>query len=322
VGDGRISLAWTMPASGVPTSGYVVSYAAAGGSWSTISLGARTSYTLTGLRNGTSYYVYLYAMSSGARSPAATATALLPNGTPRNYRVTSVGDGRLSFAWTVPASGVPTSGYFVSYAPAGGAWSTISLGARTSYTLTGLRNGTRYYVYLYAISSGGKSPAATASGVPGRRPDAVPLTVSNGNQAVTLRWRAPYNGGYPINGYVVQIGTNGVWRDLVTLPSSASSYTVRNLLNGRSYYFRVAAVNHFGQGASSQPSLARPVAPPPPPPSPGPCDPNYSGCVPIDSDVDCAGGSGNGPSYVVGPVRVIGNDIYDLDSDNDGIGCE
>ena len=52
------------------------------------------------------------------------------------------------------------------------------------------------------------------------------------------------------------------------------------------------------------------------------CDPNYSGCVPIASDVDCAGGSGNGPAYVKGPVRVIGQDIYDLDRDGDGIGCE
>lgn len=53
------------------------------------------------------------------------------------------------------------------------------------------------------------------------------------------------------------------------------------------------------------------------------CDPNYSGkCVPIASDVDCAGGSGNGPAYVSGPVTVIGSDIYDLDRDGDGIGCE
>jgi len=53
------------------------------------------------------------------------------------------------------------------------------------------------------------------------------------------------------------------------------------------------------------------------------CDPNYSGaCVPIASDVDCAGGSGNGPAYVRGPVRVIGSDIYDLDRDGDGIACE
>jgi hypothetical protein len=52
------------------------------------------------------------------------------------------------------------------------------------------------------------------------------------------------------------------------------------------------------------------------------CDSNYSGCVPIASDVDCAGGSGNGPAYVRGPVSVLGSDIYDLDRDGDGIACE
>jgi hypothetical protein len=39
-------------------------------------------------------------------------------------------------------------------------------------------------------------------------------------------------------------------------------------------------------------------------------------------DVDCAGGSGNGPSYVEGPVAVVGPDEYGLDADHDGIGCE
>ncbi|WP_243722746.1 G5 domain-containing protein [Actinomadura sp. 7K507] len=53
------------------------------------------------------------------------------------------------------------------------------------------------------------------------------------------------------------------------------------------------------------------------------CDENYSGaCVPIASDVDCAGGSGNGPAYVQGPVRVVGSDIYDLDRDGDGTACD
>jgi hypothetical protein len=69
------------------------------------------------------------------------------------------------------------------------------------------------------------------------------------------------------------------------------------------------------------------VARPPPPPAAsapvsGGCDPNYSGCVPIASDVDCEGGSGNGPAYVRGPVTVIGSDIYGLDNDSDGVGCE
>jgi hypothetical protein len=76
-------------------------------------------------------------------------------------------------------------------------------------------------------------------------------------------------------------------------------------------------------------------APPPAPAEPDPapeaapdgggdgCDPNYTGaCVPIASDVDCAGGSGNGPAYVQGPVYIVGGDPYDLDRDGDGIACD
>ncbi|KQV03018.1 hypothetical protein ASD13_06160 [Microbacterium sp. Root1433D1] len=67
-----------------------------------------------------------------------------------------------------------------------------------------------------------------------------------------------------------------------------------------------------------------------PPPAPVPlvqpaaeCHSSYSGvCVPIASDVDCAGGSGNGPAYVRGPLQVVGPDVYDLDRDGDGIACD
>lgn len=39
-------------------------------------------------------------------------------------------------------------------------------------------------------------------------------------------------------------------------------------------------------------------------------------------DYDCAGGSGNGPNYVSGPVEVAGCDPFGLDRDRDGWGCE
>ncbi len=76
---------------------------------------------------------------------------------------------------------------------------------------------------------------------------------------------------------------------------------------------------------SMGPSPAPPTteAPPPPPPEPA-CDPNYQGaCLDPDSpDYDCAGGSGNGPDYVSGPVYIVGSDPHGLDSDGDGVGCE
>ncbi len=47
-------------------------------------------------------------------------------------------------------------------------------------------------------------------------------------------------------------------------------------------------------------------------------------CLPINApDVDCAGGGGNGPVYVYEKnFRVVGPDVYGLDSDHDGIACE
>lgn len=64
------------------------------------------------------------------------------------------------------------------------------------------------------------------------------------------------------------------------------------------------------------------TAPPTTAAASGGCHPSYSPCVPIASDVDCAGGSGNGPAYASGPVQVIGPDVYGLDGDGDGVGCE
>jgi hypothetical protein len=63
------------------------------------------------------------------------------------------------------------------------------------------------------------------------------------------------------------------------------------------------------------------VAKPKPPPPPADCQ-GYSPCIPPGPDVDCAGGTGDGPRYVEGPVTVTGSDPYGLDGDGDGVGCE
>lgn len=51
------------------------------------------------------------------------------------------------------------------------------------------------------------------------------------------------------------------------------------------------------------------------------CTPGYDPCLPPASDYDCRGGTGDGPAYT-GRVFVTGPDIYRLDSDRDGVGCE
>jgi endonuclease YncB( thermonuclease family) len=72
--------------------------------------------------------------------------------------------------------------------------------------------------------------------------------------------------------------------------------------------------------------LSRSECPAPDPPRAAPPPPTdcqgYTPCLPPGPDVDCAGGSGDGPRYVEGPVSVSGDDPYDLDRDGDGVACE
>ena len=54
----------------------------------------------------------------------------------------------------------------------------------------------------------------------------------------------------------------------------------------------------------------------------GSCTPGYSPCLPPRPDYDCANRPGDGPGYAKGYYSVETPDPYDLDYDNDGLGCE
>jgi alpha-tubulin suppressor-like RCC1 family protein len=77
---------------------------------------------------------------------------------------------------------------------------------------------------------------------------AVPL-----DGAVRLRWKAPAsNGGNSITGYRIERSSpSGNWTRVATTNGKRST-TVRNLTNGDSYRFRVAALNASGTGTFSK----------------------------------------------------------------------
>jgi endonuclease YncB( thermonuclease family) len=87
----------------------------------------------------------------------------------------------------------------------------------------------------------------------------------------------------------------------------------------------VTAVAPVTAAPTTQATVAR-LVPSTSEPAASGCHPSYAGaCVPTGfSDVDCAGGSGDGPGYISAKrFQVVGPDVYRLDgSDNDGIACE
>jgi hypothetical protein len=76
-----------------------------------------------------------------------------------------------------------------------------------------------------------------------------------GGGTVSLSWVAsPANEGGPVSDYVIQYRTNTAGSRWVTVNdgvSAANATTIRRLVAGRGYIFRVAAKNLAGLGAYS-----------------------------------------------------------------------
>src|SRR5690242_2802470 len=125
----------------------------------------------------------------GASSPVAPSA-------PQSLAA-KAGDGSVSLTWTPPASngGAAVSGYNIyrSTSPGGEGSTPVKTGVTTtSFTDTGLTNGTTYYYTVAAVNSAGTSPqsgeaSATPTAVTATAPTAPQsLTAIGGNGSVNL----------------------------------------------------------------------------------------------------------------------------------------
>ncbi|MGD0733387.1 MAG: fibronectin type III domain-containing protein, partial [Terracidiphilus sp.] len=132
----------------------------------------------------------------------------------------------------------------------------------TTYTATGLTNGTPYYFTVAAVSTGGTSVASNeASATPEPPAPAAPtgLTATAGNAQVGLSWTAS-TGATSYNVYE-GLTTGGESATPIVTGLTSAAYTVTGLTNGTPYFFTVAAVNAGGPSGYSNEATATPVAP-------------------------------------------------------------
>ena len=109
---------------------------------------------------------------------------------------------------------------------------------------------------LLLAASNLPSTPATLPGVPAN------LRAAAGNARVTLSFDVPSDaGGAVISDYVIQqSAAGGAWTTVTDGVSGATGATITGLTNGRSYAYKVAAVNSAGQGAFSGAVSATPAA--------------------------------------------------------------
>jgi hypothetical protein len=191
----------------------------------------------------------------GSYGGGGGGTTLPP--TPTGLTATA-GNAQVMLVWT--ASTGATSYYMKRSTTTGGPYTQIATQTATSYTDTGLTNGTKYYYVVSAYNSAGQSAnstevSVTPAALPTPPPAPTNLTATAGNAQVALTW-AVSTGATSYNvkrsltsgsGYV-QGGT-----------STAATFTDMGLTNGTTYYYVVSGVNASGEGANSSQVTATPV---------------------------------------------------------------
>ncbi|MCL2067521.1 MAG: fibronectin type III domain-containing protein, partial [Treponema sp.] len=281
-GNSQVTLTWTTPGNGGNAiTKYQYSYGATSGylaSWTDIpgSGESTTSYTVTSLTNGTNYTFEVRAVNSvgnGITSGQQTATPATIPSAPIGFTATP-GNVQVTLSWTTPSDGGSTiTKYQYSYGTTSGystSWEDIpgSGSGTTSYTVSGLTNGTSYAFEVRAVNSNGNG---TTSGQQTATPATIPSAPTGfaavpGNSQVTLTWTTPGNGGNAILRYQFSGGTtSGYSENWYNIPGSGpgtTNYTVSGLANGTDYTFEVRAVNSVGDGITSGQQTATPVTVP------------------------------------------------------------
>ena len=293
--DRQVTLSWDRPASdgGSQVSGYnVYQGTSPGGEGDTPVNGSpvtSTSYPVTGLTNGSTYYFTVIAVNAhgpGAASAEVPSTPLTVPEAPTQLTA-APGDRQVTLKWDPPASdgGSPVTAYDLyvgSTAHFGGRAPLAEVTGR-AVIVTGLANGTTYYFRVTAVSKVGQ-------GLPSNEVPAVPLTVPGaptkltatpGNSKATLTWTAPASGGAPIKGFIIYQGTSPDGETGTPVNGSlvaGTSHTVTGLTNGTTYFFKVVAVNAAGLSPlSAEASAALKVIVPPPSTGPASTAPASTG---------------------------------------------
>lgn len=175
----------------------------------------------------------------------------------------TAGNNSVSLSWNVPSDpGPPVTSYDVYRATSSGAETLLGSTTTTTDTDTTARNGTNYYYEVSALNSVGQGARSAEVVATPAAPQTVPAAPSvsdtPGNNAVSLNWSIPANGGSPISFYDVYRGTSPGAETLFG-STTATTYADTSARNGTTYYYEVCAINGVGQGPLSVPVTAIPA---------------------------------------------------------------
>ena len=134
---------------------------------------AGTTFTDTGLTNGTTCYYQVTAVNSGGQSGKSSEVSAVPKAaapaapaTPTNLTATP-GNAQVSFSWSAATGAISYNLYRATTSGGEGSTPYRTGLTGTTFTDTGLTNGTTCYYQVTAVNSGGQSgKSSEVSAVP------------------------------------------------------------------------------------------------------------------------------------------------------------
>ena len=261
-GNSQVSLSWSASASA--TGYYLKRSTTTGGPYTQIAGTASTSFTDTGVTNGTKYFYVVSAYNSAGQSAnsaeaSATPTASVAIPPVPSSLQAAAGDAQVSLTWS--ASTGATSYNVKRATTSGGPYATVGSATTTSFTNTGLVDGTKYFYVVAAVNTAGESAnSAEVNATPAApvTPPAAPagLTAIPGNAQVNLSWMASAGA----TSYHVKRGTTSGGPYTQVAAPTVTTFTDTSLTNSTTYYYVVSALNAAGESGNSTQASATPAA--------------------------------------------------------------
>ena len=241
--------------------------------------GATSPAVLTGLADGTTYFVIVTAVNSAGESAASAqvaATTLVatpppptptPPVAPTGVSATG-GNEQVTVSWPAVTGATSYNIYWSTSSGVTTATGTRIAGVSSPFVHTGRTASTSYFYVVTAVNSAGESPASSeVSATTNPPPVAVPaaptgVVAVGGTKQVTISWN-PVSGATSYNlywsttlGVTVANGTK--------IAGVTSGFVHTGRADGTAYFYIVTAVNSAGESiASAQVTATTSPAPPP-----------------------------------------------------------
>lgn len=200
-----------------------------------------SSWTLTGLAQGTTYFVRVQSYNGRSSDLFGGVASVFVSTSfttlPAAPTVAGVALSNVSIQWTW--SSVLGAQYYKLFDLAG---TTLTTGSGLSFTQSGLTTNTQYGVRIEAVGINGAGSRGTASQFTLANDPTTPFIQGVSATTATYSWGANFNPGYTF--YEVAVTTDATFAVVVTtLTVSATTATATDLFPATTYFARVRSIS-------------------------------------------------------------------------------